>query len=233
MKLRACADPVLAAVLMLAAGAAVGQSAPSLPASSPADRAARDADKVYRMILMHADKPRRASRDERSGAAPTPSPSPAGTATAPTAAAPAPAPANAAPAVTTMSAEAAARVALPVRTDVELPVAAVPAAAIAPPALPSMKAVPELASVRPPRPVAVLELVSSVEPEFPQRLLRTLGSGSVVVEFDVAADGTVSRAAVVRSPHRGLHAAALAAVSAWRFKPPGTTMPGVAELKFE
>lgn len=229
MKLQARAIPVLA-VLWLTAGNALAQSAPSLPASSPADRAVRDADKVYRMILMHADKPRRATRDERSGAAPTP------------AAAVTPSPsAAAAPAVATMNAEAAVRVALPARTDAELPVAAVPAAVIAPQALPSMRAMPTLAPVpvaeqaapREARAPAALELLSSVEPDFPQRLLRTIGPGSVVVEFDVAPDGKVARTAVVRSPHRGLHAAALAAVSAWRFKPPGTTMPGVAELKFE
>jgi TonB family protein len=231
MKLQACAFPVLA-VLWLTAGAAVAQSAPptpaSLPASSPSDRALRDADKVYRMILMHADKPRRAARDERSGA--TQTPAAAGT--------PSP-PAAPAPTVATMNAEAAARLALPTRTDAELPVAAVPAAVIAPQALPSMRAVPPLAAVPAPEPAresrgpAALELLTSVEPDFPQRLLRTIGPGSVVVEFDVSPDGSVARSAVLRSPHRGLNAAALAAVSAWRFKPPGTTMPGVAELKFE
>ena len=227
MKQLARTIPVLA-VLWLAAGAAVAQTAPSLPASSPTDRAVRDADKVYRMILMHADKPRRATRDDRSGATTAPAVTPSSSA-AP------------APAVATMNAEAASRVALPARADAELPVAAVPAAVIAPQALPSMRAVPTLAPVPAPeqtaareaRVPATLELLSSVEPDFPQRLLRTIGSGSVVVEFDVAPDGKVARVAVVRSPHRGLHAAALAAVSAWRFKPPGSTMPGVAELKFE
>lgn len=224
MTLPACASAVLAVALVLTAGPAVAQAAPAPAASSPADRAARDADKVFRMILMHADKPRRAPRDERAGAPPAP----------PQAATPAPVPV--APALSTMSAEAAVRVALPDRTDAELPVAAVaavPAATIAAPALPTMRALPEPAAARPPRAPAVLELVTSVEPDFPQRLLRTIGPGSVVVEFDVAADGTVSRATVVRSPHRGLHAAAVAAVSAWRFKPPGAPTPGVAELKFE
>jgi TonB family protein len=78
-----------------------------------------------------------------------------------------------------------------------------------------------------------LELVSSVEPEFPARLVRSLGAGSVVVNFDVRPDGTVARAEVSRSSHRGLNEAALAAVAAWRFKPISETMPGVVELKFE
>ncbi len=82
-----------------------------------------------------------------------------------------------------------------------------------------------------------LELVSSVEPEFPARLVRSLGKGSVVVNFDVRPDGTVAlalaRTEVSSSSHRGLNEAAQAAVAAWRFKPISETMPGVVELKFE
>lgn len=87
-------------------------------------------------------------------------------------------------------------------------------------------------------PVAVpkllkLELVSSVEPEFPPRLVRQIGKGSVVVRFDVRPDGTVARTEVTSSSHRGLNEAASAAVAAWRFKPISETLPGVVELKFE
>jgi TonB family protein len=78
-----------------------------------------------------------------------------------------------------------------------------------------------------------LELVASVEPEFPSRLVRSLGNGKVLVNFDVRPDGTVARAEVVRSTHRGLNAAAEAAVMAWRFKPTGQTLPGQVELGFE
>jgi TonB family protein len=78
-----------------------------------------------------------------------------------------------------------------------------------------------------------LELVSSVEPQFPSRLIQSLRSGSVVVNFDVRPDGTVARTEVVRSSHRGLNAAAEAAVAAWRFKPLSQTVPGVVELKFD
>lgn len=233
MTLPALAPCVLAVALWLTTGGAVAQTAqaPAPAASSAADRAARDADKVFRMILMHADKPRRAARDDRV----SPASQAAATSPAPPSAVPTPAATSvsSAPVVSTISAEAAARVALPARTDTDLPVAAVPPAVITAPALPSLQAVPVAAAVRAPPATARLELVTSVEPDFPQRLLRTLGPGSVVVEFEVAADGTVSRAVVARSPHRGLHAAAVAAVSAWRFKPPGATTPGVAELKFE
>jgi periplasmic protein TonB len=78
-----------------------------------------------------------------------------------------------------------------------------------------------------------LELVSSVEPEFPSRLVRSLGKGSVVVNFQVRPDGTVERTEIASSSHRGLNEAAQAAVAAWRFKPISETMPGVVELKFE
>ena len=78
-----------------------------------------------------------------------------------------------------------------------------------------------------------LELVESVEPEFPARLVRTLGRGSVVVQFDVLPDGSVVRPEVVRSSHKGLDAAAQAAVAAWRFKPISETAPGLVELKFD
>jgi TonB family protein len=60
-----------------------------------------------------------------------------------------------------------------------------------------------------------------------------LGRGSVVVNFDVRPDGSVARAEVASSSHRGLNEAALSAVAAWRFKPISETLPGVVELKFE
>jgi TonB family protein len=81
--------------------------------------------------------------------------------------------------------------------------------------------------------VTKLELVTSIEPEFPARLVRQLGKGSVTVTFDVRPDGTVSRTEVTSSSHRGLNEAAQAAVAAWRFKPISETLPGVVELKFE
>lgn len=78
-----------------------------------------------------------------------------------------------------------------------------------------------------------LELIQSEEPIFPSRLVRQLGNGSVVVRFEVRPDGTVAQPEVVQSSHRGLNAAAVAAVSAWRFKPISETAPGIVELKFE
>jgi TonB family protein len=101
-----------------------------------------------------------------------------------------------------------------------------PPTALPTPALPTPAATPTAAANK-------LELLSSVEPEFPARLLRTLGSGKVVVQFDVAADGTVSQVDVVQSSHRGLDAAAIAAVKQWRFKPMSGSASGMTELRFE
>jgi TonB family protein len=52
-------------------------------------------------------------------------------------------------------------------------------------------------------------------------------------KVEVRPDGTVASSEVVRSSHRGLNAAAEAAVLAWRFKPTGQTLPGQVELRFE
>lgn len=79
----------------------------------------------------------------------------------------------------------------------------------------------------------VLELVSSVTPEFPKALLRRLGSGSVVVNFEVLPDGSVGTTTVEKSSHLGLNGAAQAAVAAWRFKPISEPAFGVTELRFE
>ena len=78
-----------------------------------------------------------------------------------------------------------------------------------------------------------LELVSSVEPDFPSHLVRRLAQGSVVVNFDVLPDASVGTTAIVKSSHQGLNAAAQAAVATWRFKPVSATTEGVTELRFE
>jgi TonB family protein len=223
-----------AVVLAAALTAAHAQPAPAAPAPTPAERAQRDADKVFQMILQHADKPRRspAAAEPRTpapvvsprtvapAAAPARAAEPRVTATTPAAVssepAPEPAPSEAAPSAGPGAAapEATAAPTTAVAT------VAVPAAALAPVAIATPRSLK-------------LELVASVEPEFPARLVRQLGKGWVVVNFDVRPDGTVSRTDVTASSHRGLNEAAQAAVAAWRFKPISETMPGVVELKFE
>jgi TonB family protein len=233
---RLAARAGLCVVAVAMPSVASSQTAPA----APTERAQRDADKVFRMILQHADTPRRVV-PAAPAAAPTPAPRAAADARA-TARPPLPA-AAAASAPVTPTAAAAPAIAAPERpvapaADTAAAVAPVappvefaqpPAAAAALPPVASLAPVPVPVPTAPPR----LELVSSVEPEYPSRLLRSLGSGKVLVNFDVRPDGTVARSQVVSSPHRGLNAAAEAAVLAWRFKPTGQTLPGQVELRFE
>jgi TonB family protein len=191
-------------------------------AAAPLERAQHDADKVFEMIRQHADKPRRTARGERKTTG-----SDLRGASAPTSAR-----AVAAPTAVPRSLAGAADARLSTSTPPALlgePVAAgdtgfgetTPAPGAAP-----------AVAVALPRSLR-LELVSSVEPEFPAGLVRSLGSGSVLVTFEVAPNGTVARTQVVRSSHQGLNAAAVDAVAAWRFRPTSQTLPGVVELKFE
>jgi TonB family protein len=231
---------------LVSAGAVHAQPAPAASSPQPTERAQHDADKVFRMILQHADKPRRAPREEQAPAAAAPrAPAAKAAAAAPATAAPARA---AEPRVTTSTppaVPAAATDAVATDAGVSLPSATAGAASTSP-SLDTAAAASgsPVATVAAPAatlaPVAVavprslkLEIVSSVEPEFPARLVRSLGKGSVVVNFDVRPDGTVARTEVASSSHRGLNEAALAAVAAWRFKPISETLPGVVELKFE
>lgn len=202
---------------------------------TPSERVQRDADKVFQMILQHGDKPRRAPAATDVRAAPRP----AATRPAPAATAATARPVE--PRATVQTPSAATREsAKPTQPDTAT--AASPSAepaAIAPESLaaPDASAAVPVAALAP---VAVaapkaskLELVSSVEPEFPARLVRQLGKGSVTVNFEVRPDGTVARTEVANTSHRGLNEAALAAVAAWRFKPISEPLPGVVELKFE
>jgi TonB family protein len=214
-------------------------AAPSAPASAPNERAQRDADKVFRMILQHADTPRRVVREDKPAATP---PAAAPRTPAEVRSAPARAAAPVAAAASQAIAPTAEATATPRSATTTMPLAApvIPAtveATALPPAAAAATLAPvaSLAPVPVPAPKATprLELVSSVEPEFPARLLRAVGSGKILVQFDVRPDGTVSRATVVRSPNRGLNAPAEAAVMAWRFKPTGQALPGEVELTFE
>jgi TonB family protein len=228
-----------AALTSLSAGAQTAAAAPS-------ERAQRDADKVFQMILQNADKPRRAVKEDKpvvaaakpvaglvaaraSGitetvvpinatALPARAAATESAAAAPPTAAPVLAAVSTLPTSTATAPSAATTAALPAVTPA-LPLAAVaPVTSLAPAAASASRK---------------LELVSSVEPAFPSRLIRQLGSGSVLVNFDVGPDGVVTRTEVARSSHRGLNDAATAAVAAWRFKPTGEALPGVVELKFE
>jgi len=231
----------LALVLFASAAGPVAwaQPAPAAAEAAPSERAKRDADKVREMILLHADKPRKARAEERAGAGST-SATPA---TAPTRATGSIAPAAAAPPKAAPVAAAGA----PAVRRVEEPVAAAetskPAAAMpkveepAPaPATPLATALPAAPSKPPAGAPALgnkLELVKGVEPSFPRRLVQSVRTGSISVAFDVLPDGSVTAVQVLRSPHPGLNAAAMEAVAQWRFRPIAERASGVTEFSLE
>jgi len=203
----------LVAVALFASACAPIASAQTAPAdSAPSERAQRDADKVRQMILMHADRPRKARTEER------PAASIAATA-------------RAAPAGDVAATEAprlAARVTEPgpLATQAAVPdLAPTPTVAVAP--LPAMLPVATLAARK------KLELISGAEPAFPRRLVGSAANGSVRVAFDVLPDGSVTAVHVLRSPHPGLNAAAVAAVAQWRFQPVAERMSGATEFTFD
>jgi TonB family protein len=212
------------------------QAAPPPAAEAPSDRAKRDAEKVYQMILMHADKPRKAAA--------VPAPAPAQRMLRPSAAVDA----DTRKVVSVPGAPLqplAAGTASPLLGE-DNPALSKPASVPAPippgePALAKSLPAPATSSLSSlgavvPVPVAappILELVSSVTPDFPKALVRRLGSGSVVVNFEVLPDGSVGTTAIAKTSHQGLNGAAQAAVAAWRFKPISEPASGVTELRFE
>jgi TonB family protein len=239
------APPAWAGLLLLFAQAGWAQSTPAAappPAAAtsapvaPNERAKRDADKVFQMILLHRDKKpaaKPAGKDGTAGAAPTVASPPAAPSRSTPAAAPAPLQAKPSPAASPTAPVVAAKPA-PEATTVPIEAAVVPDPIAPPPVAAPADFKPALAlpSPAPAAPIK-LELLSSVEPEFPSRLVRTLGAGKVVVQFEVAADGTVTQAEAVQSSHRGLEAPAINAVKQWKFKPMAGAANGVTELKFE
>jgi TonB family protein len=237
------AGPLLT-LAVLATGSAHSQPAPSGPASAPTgdltanERAQRDADKVFKWILIHSDKPRKLppARAEKPAVVAPARPKPAPSRTAEVAAPP------------TRATEPNARL---------TGAAAPPTAADAAPGIESGPTTPagvELVKAAPAanpigggavltaRPAAAepkpdadepLTAVLRADPQFPPSLLRTLRKGQVQVRFTVIPDGSVSQRAVVTSTNSRLNEAALAAVAKWRFTPLRHAQEAVVELGFD
>lgn len=213
---------------------AAAQQAPAGAASAveltPAERAQRDADKVFKWILIHADKPRRPNpvrdekREERRDEKP----------------------------LATIRAKPAARAAeaSPSAAGAPAPVAAdersaAPLAAAAPAgALEASVAVGEAQAVLPkamPMPALVaaeaideaLTPLFRAEPLFPANVLRTLRKGAVQLRFTVLPDGSVADAAVVTSTSARLNSSALAAIAQWRFAPLRRPQAALVALGFD
>ncbi|MGA0612493.1 energy transducer TonB [Caldimonas sp. KR1-144] len=221
------------------------------PAGKPADakaaeesamqRAQRDADKVFKIILLNADSPR-AKREAAKAAAAAAAPA------TPVAPAPSPKPAVAkaeAPAARSETPTAKAE-ASPARGSTTATAAA---AAVAPPASPASDTVLAIAAPHasaPPPPagasapeaddddeVVTLEMTRQVMPRFRRELMDELRKGSVKVKFEIRPDGSVGQAEVLKSSHRGLNNAATFAVSQWRFKPISEARQAVVDLDFD
>jgi TonB family protein len=209
--------PMAGAMAQPAAPAASGASAEL----TPAERAKRDADKVFHWILIQGDKSRKPAvvRDDKAEKADKPI-----ARVKPPVRAPGRPDETAAP----RGAEAVPRVA---------PAAAAQAAA---PAAPAM-GTPEEAPAPAPSTVAApavndaiepLTPLAQPEPRFPPTLLRTLRSGQVQVRFTVLPDGSVAEPVVVTSSNPKLNPPALEAVAQWRFAPVRKPQQGFVDLGF-
>jgi protein TonB len=105
-----------------------------------------------------------------------------------------------------------------------------PAPAVAQPASPppapapvaSAPATPPPAAAAPRPTAASLRPISTPQPPYPREAARSRASGSVTVQFTVAADGSVTNIEVLRARPRGLFERSVEeTVATWRFEAPG------------
>lgn len=224
-------------------GAARAQSELPAPAAAASDRAKRDADKVYELIRMHADRPRKPAVTAAGSAPMSAVSKPGDVDEVREPVRPVIAKLSVAPNLPRASAESRAGLHADVERSIGVQIVAVGSSTA--PALAAVLSVTQVstpAELTPGRAIAraapevpenTLTLVSSVDPNFPAHLVRRLVQGAVVVNFEVQPDGSVGAMAIERTRHEGLNAAALAAVAAWRFKPVSKITHGVTELRFD
>lgn len=239
---------VLAGVVV--AGPAWAQApAPKKDAAalSDADRAKRDASKVFSFIKFHAVRsaapapapaatalaaaapatPRAPERGAdpatATAAAPNPAPSPVA---APMAAASAPAPVGTSTAA--MADPAALLAAAPTAAGGAAPAVA-SLAAVAPPVAPTVQAQP----APEPEELVELALIEHVEPIVPARLQGIVRSGSVMVQFTVQPDGKTAKVFARPGGQMRLAQVAVKAVEQWRFAPIPEPRDVMVELAFK
>jgi len=201
---------------------------------SDADRAKRDAEKVFQWIrkapaatpaaapaaaIAPPATAKPAAKAARSSDLPdTPRETSAAAARPDTTRAPAAAPAGVAlatPATAPAPAPASARTAALAPASGQVPVAAPP---VSEPV------------VEPDEP---LRQVVRADPEFSDRLMHQLRKGLVEVRFTVERDGSVTHPEMVSTTHPKLVEAALAAVAQWRFQPLNKAQQAVVSLGFD
>lgn len=213
---------------------------------SDAERAKRDADKVYQWIRFlgdKADKPVRpaaareaqaAAKEGKESAKDAAASREAAQRAAAVRAVAAASPAAAgrpAPEASSPTLASAAPAATP-EAQPQLMAAAAPSAQ---PVLPPPAAQAARAPAPAPAPAEEdeqLKLLERVEPEFPHRLLQDRG-GSVTVRFTVQPDGSVRSVEALKSSNSRLVRGVVDAVSRWRFAPITQARSAVVEVGFK
>ncbi len=225
-----------ALVLALTLGGALSAWAQASGDISDAERAKRDANKVFSFIKFHAVKPAAAP-------APAPAPKPAAPKPAPraesSAAASSPAPAPVA--TPTPVASAAPSAAAPAPTAALDPRTLPPASEPAPAPAPAAVAEPAASAVPAPAPAAAVEeeedpgikLVKYVAPELNQRAMAAMtgNTAKVRVRFTVMPDGSAAKVQAVSNAPRPVAQVAVRAVEQWRFE--GVKEPQEVEVEVD
>ncbi|WP_051282899.1 energy transducer TonB [Silanimonas lenta] len=102
------------------------------------------------------------------------------------------------------------------------PTVAQPASPPPAPAPVAQPATPPPAAAAPRPTAASLRPISTPQPPYPREAARSRASGSVTVQFTVAADGSVTNIEVLRARPRGLFERSVEeTVATWRFEAPG------------
>jgi TonB family protein len=201
-------DVKLAAlVAALLATANVASAQPATPPAVPAamsERVMRDADSPFRWIKIQSETVRKA-------AAPAPA---SAVVTAPPPPAPKTASAKPAPAASKPIRLAAANVQPDQTASSPVPASSLPAAVTAP----KLDQVEQLVNI------------DRADPEWDEDVMRNLRKGRVVVRFNVAEDGYLSRIQIVESTNSRLTGPVMGAVMQWRFQP--ISEPQVATVEF-
>lgn len=188
-----------------------------------ADRAKRDADKVFRFIKLQAQR-------QAAPAAPAAAAAPR-VASAPRAA---PAPIAAAVAKGPEVAElvATAPTAAGQAAAPEASIAPLPAAVPAP--SPVAEAAPSAAVATAPETEEIeLALITHVQPELPNNRLGNLRDGSVWVQFSVEPDGRTTNVVARPGAQLRLAQSAVKAVQQWRFAPISAVQDVAVEIAFK
>jgi TonB family protein len=236
----AIASAILLAAPLLHAQQSSASAQPSSAAKQAEAKAAEEGDKVFKWIIMHAEKPRKATEAKAAAVAAPAAP------LAKHAAAPAPAPVahrakdegiteRVTPLIPPTGAAVAASPAsagAPVATAAPAPAASTPSTALA--LAPKTTEPPPAPEPEPEEEDEPLVMVKSADPEMPRSLLTgQMTKGTVQVRFEVKPDGSVDDVEVVKSTQQKLNRSATTAVSQWRFKPIKHAQYGMVEMVFD